>query len=279
MDTKRGVAALGAAIGLLSSGAAVAYLIKEATYGTSSPPPTDITPPRTSPSSTGPGVSTGSRGPGPPVLEPQWADLQSYKRRCEQLDLKGARARVLYEAKTDMRRGDSETVTAAVTLNQSAPPEKVLHRPRATEELGVVVSCQIEARLSSSPYQFDVNPTGWVTRSLLTTDTARWTWYATPKIGGTHTLVLSLRPIVRVQQPASTTPISVSAQSDVQQYETEVHVNVPWNERPQETMTRLAATFGVAQTLIEAMTAFVVALVALGTALGIRRHRRKRAAV
>jgi hypothetical protein len=269
MDTKRGVALLGAAIGLLSSGAAVAYLINGALMG-SSPPTTGITGP--------PPTSTGPTGPGPPVLEPQWASLQSYKRRCEQLDLKGARARVLYEAKTDMTRGDSETVTAAVTLNQSAPPERVLHRPGATQELGVVVSCQIEARLSSSPYQFEVNPTGWVKRSLLTTDTARWTWYATPKIGGSHTLVLTLRPIVRVQQPASTAPISVSAESNVQQYETAVHVNVPWNERPQETMTRLAATFGVAQRLIEAMTAFVVALVALGTALGIRRHRRKRAA-
>jgi hypothetical protein len=250
MDAKRGVALLVAATGLLSSGAAVAYLIKD--------------------------LSTSDGGA--PPLEPQWAGLQSYKRRCEQLDLKGARARVLYEAKTKMTRGDSETVTAAVTLNQSAPPEEVLHRPGAAQELGVVVSCQIEARLSSSPYQFEVNPSSWVKRSLLTTDTARWTWYATPKIGGTHTLVLSLRPIVRVQQPSSTAPISVSAESNVQQYETEVHVNVPWTERPQETMTRLAATFGVAQRLIEAMTAFVVALVALGTALGIRRHRRKRAA-
>jgi hypothetical protein len=275
MDTKRGVALLSAAIGLLSSGIAVAYLIKEHSHGTSSPPTTAIT-------DTGVGGGGGGGSPStPPIappLEPQWAGLQSYKRRCEQLDLKGARARVLYEAKTNMTRGDSETVTAAVTLNQSAPPEKVLHRPGATEELGVVVSCQIEARLSSSPYQFEVNPTGWVKRSLLTTDTARWTWYATPKIGGTHTLVLSLRPIVRVQQPASTAPISVNAESNVQQYETEVHVKVPWNERPQETMTRLAATFGVAQTLIEAMTALVAALIGLGAVLGIRRHRKKGAA-
>jgi hypothetical protein len=251
MDAKRGAALLVAAAGLLSSGVAVAYLIKDLSHGSSSPPTTGITTPP--PSSTGSTGSTGGTG-------------------------SGARARVLYEAKTKMTRGDSETVTAAVTLNQSAPPEEVLHRPGAAQELGVVVSCQIEARLSSSPYQFEVNPSSWVKRSLLTTDTARWTWYATPKIGGTHTLVLSLRPIVRVQQPASTTPISVSAESNVQQYETEVHVNVPWNERPQETMTRLAATFGVAQRLVEAMTAFVVALVALGTALGIRRHRRKRAA-
>jgi hypothetical protein len=181
----------------------------------------------------------------------------------------------VYEAKTDMTRGDSAIVTAAVTLDQSVPPRRILHRPFAVGEPGFVVTCRIEARLTSSPYQFEVSPTDWVKRSLLTTDTARWSWYVTPKIGGNHTLVLSARPIVSVHKVGSRAPISVIEESSVQQYETTVHVDVPWTERPQETMTRLAATFHVAQTLIEAMTAFVVALVALGTVLGIRRHRKK----
>jgi hypothetical protein len=212
----------------------------------------------------------------PPKGKPEqaWVNLKAYQRRCEELNLEGGPARVVYEANTNMTRGGSETVTAAVTLTQSVPPDKILHRRGATEEPGVLVSCQVEARLSSSPYQFEVNPPGWVRRSLLTTETVRWFWYATPKIGGSHTLVLSLRPIVRVQQPASTAPISLIAESDVQQYETEVHVSVPWSERPQEIMTRLAATFGVAETLVKSLTALVAALIALGAVLGIRRHRK-----
>jgi hypothetical protein len=183
----------------------------------------------------------------------------------------------LYEAREEMTRGDSGTVTAAVTLDQSVPREKVLHRrdDLTAEEPGLIVSCRIEARLNPSHYQFDVSEKGWVARSLLTSNTARWTWYATPKIGGTHTILLEVRPILTLRD---TETANVSAEtSSVQQYETTVHVNVPWTERPQETMSRLAATFKVAESLVKAMTLLVVALVALGAALGIRSRRRRRA--
>ena len=65
--------------------------------------------------------------------------------------------------------------------------------------------------------------------------------------------------------------------SNVQEYETSVHVNVPWSEKPAETMSQVAATLKVAEGLVQAMTLFVAAVVALLAALGIRRHKRKRA--
>jgi hypothetical protein len=95
---------------------------------------------------------------------------------------------------------------------------------------------------------------------LLTADTARWSWYVTPKVGGTHTLTLKVRPIVKEQREDRTTPASVSAEnSNVQEYETSVDVKVPLTERPQETMSRLAATFKVAEGLVTALTALVAA--------------------
>jgi hypothetical protein len=208
---------------------------------------------------------------------PNWAGLGAYRRRCRDLDLHGAKARVLYEAREEMTRGDSGTVVAAVTLDSSIPRKKVLHRSDdlTAEEPGLVVSCRVEARLEASRYQFDVNETGWVARSLLSTNVARWSWYVTPKLGGTHTIVLDLRPILTIKN-AETHEVSTEA-ANVQQYETRVHVSVPWTERPQETMARLASTLKVAESLVKAMTLLVIALVALGAALGIRMRKRSRA--
>jgi hypothetical protein len=208
---------------------------------------------------------------------PSWAGLGAYRRRCRDLDLHGANARVLYEAREELTRGDSGTIVAAVTLDGSIPREKVLHRKDdlTAEEPGLVVSCRVEARLNASHDQFDVSETGWVARSLLSTNVARWSWYVTPKLGGTHTLVLDLRPILKMSN-AETHEVSAET-ANVQQFETRVHVSVPWTERPQETMARLASTLKVAEGLVKAMTLLTLALVALGAALGIRRKKTRRA--
>jgi hypothetical protein len=88
-------------------------------------------------------------------------------------------------------------------------------------------------------------------------------------------VLLDLRPILLLH---NTETESVTAETaNVQQYETSVHVSVPWTERPQETMSRIAATFKVAEALVKAMTLLVVALVALGAAVGMRGTRRRRA--
>jgi hypothetical protein len=211
------------------------------------------------------------------VAPPNWAGLGAYRQRCRHLDLHGAKARVLYEAREELTRGDSGTIVAAVTLDGSIPREKVLHRNDdiTAEEPGLVVSCRVEARLNASHYQFDVSETGWVARSLLSTNVARWSWYVTPKLGGTHTLVLDLRPILTMSN-AETHEVSAET-ANVQQFETRVHVSVPWIERPQETMARLANTLKVAEGLVKAMTLLTLALVALGAALGIRRKKTRRA--
>ncbi len=98
----------------------------------------------------------------------------------------------------------------------------------------------------------------------------------TPKVGGSHTVVLSLRPIVALRSRGdSATEVSVE-DANVQQYETRVHVNVPWYERPPELMSRLADTFKVAEGLVTALTGVVVAILALFAALGIRKKRAAR---
>jgi hypothetical protein len=208
---------------------------------------------------------------------PGWAGLDAYRQRCRDLDLRGAKARVLYEARKEMTRGDSASITAAVTLDKSIPRQEVLHRrdDLTAEEPGLVVSCRIDARLRASHYQFEVSGRGWVARSLLTTNTARWSWYVTPKLGGTHTILLDLRPILLLHD--TETGSATAETANVQQYETSVHVSVPWTERPQETMSRIAATFKVAEALVKAITLLVVALVALGAALGIRGRKKTRA--
>ena len=206
------------------------------------------------------------------------ADLEAYRRRCERLNRTGARARTVYETERRMTRGTSSVVKAAVTLDGSTPPDKILRRRGASEQSGIVVSCSLQARLSAPPREFELSETDWVRRSLLSSDTARWSWHVTPKVGGSHTLILLLRPIVTVNQPGESATEDLSAEdANIQEYETTVEVKVPWDERPAELMSRLAATLKAGEALVTALTALVVALVALGTALGIRGRRRRRA--
>jgi hypothetical protein len=212
---------------------------------------------------------------GEPTFPPEHlAGLAAYQQRCASLDQTLPRARIVYEAAKSMTRGNSEPIAAAVTLDTATPADEILHRTDAAEEPGYIVSCRLQARLRASSYQFEVDDREWVERSLLTTDTAHWSWYVTPKIGGVHTLVLQLRPVVTVQPQRGAGDLPLSGEeSNIVEYETRVHVTVPWVERPQETMSRLASTFNVAEEMVGAVTGFVVALIALLAALGVRRAR------
>lgn len=238
--------------------------------GASSEPP----PPATS---TQPSETTSVPPPVAPSL-PEYTDLSAYRRRCEQISLKGALARVIFEPGRNMTRGDTDTVVAAVTLNRSTPADQILGRGGAAEEGGVLVSCQVQARLMHSPHEFEIDPEDWVERSTLEhADTAEWSWFVTPKVGGTNLLVLQVRPIVTTRSRGTTQQSILVSETAVEQYETRVHVDVPWTERPQETMSRLAATFNVAEGLVRALTLFVVAVLSLAAVLGIRRHKKKSA--
>jgi len=197
--------------------------------------------------------------------------FSAYQRRCEGLDRTLQQARVVYQAETTMTRGDPSLVAAAVTLDQTTPPDQLLRRSGATGESGFLVSCHVQARLGASQYSFELDQTDWVDRSLLTANTARWSWYVRPKIGGTQTLVLQVRPVVKIRAGNADTTTAAEGNASIAEFETKVHVTVPWTERPQETMTRLAATFNVAEGLVKAMTGLLTAVLALFGALGLGR--------
>jgi hypothetical protein len=218
--------------------------------------------------------SSGSKPTEQPTT-PEYAGLSAYKRRCSQIDLKGALAQVVYKPRQQMTRGDTTTVTAAVTLDQSALPSRVLRSTGAVASPAIVVACVIEARLGASSYIFNLDERGWLSRSFLTSDTARWTWNVGPKVGGTQTLTLEVRPIVRLAPASGSSDFAGAESSDVQSYPIKVQVKVPWTERPAEVMSRLADTFKVAQGLVEATTALLAALLALAAVLGIRRSKAK----
>jgi hypothetical protein len=60
---------------------------------------------------------------------------------------------------------------------------------------------------------------------------------------------------------------SRAAKANIRDYTTSVHVDVPWNKRPEELMTQIASTLNVAENLVKALTALILALVALLAAL------------
>jgi hypothetical protein len=138
-----------------------------------------------------------------------------------------------------------------------------------------MVSCVIDAQLTAAPRQFDVGPSAWVERALLTTSTARWHWFVTPLEGGSHTLMLSIRPVVHVRRfHAGTGEDLLVSGSTVFEYPIAVRVRVPWTQWLPQQMSSLAATLNVAKGLIEAITALLLAALALAAVLGLRKRGR-----
>lgn len=177
-----------------------------------------------------------------------------------------------------MKVGDSDTIRAAVTLDQSAPSEMVLPGTDAAREGGLVVSCRLQARLSASRYEFEIDDRQWLERSVYETDTARWVWNVRPKLGGDHTLTLFVRPIVRLREEGPPTDTSLAIEANVRDYTIRTHVDVPWNKRPEELMTQLASTLNVAEGVVKALAALILAIAALMVALRGLRHRHKKKA-
>lgn len=212
----------------------------------------------------------------PSPLAPTYGGLDAYERRCKRINRRGALAQVVYEANKEMKVGDSDIVRAAVTLDYAAPPEKVLPRTDAARGPGLVVSCRLQARLTASKHEFELNDGDWIERSVFQTDTARWVWDVTPKLGGDHSLTLFVRPIVRQRKEGGASDVPIATESDIRDYETRVHVDVPWNKRPEEFMTRAASTLNVAEGLVKALTGLIVAVVALlAVVVGLRKRRTK----
>jgi hypothetical protein len=213
-------------------------------------------------------VSRGAEPTSPVAL----GDLQAYVRRCNEINRSGAWARVVYKPDEQMTRGDSTTVTAVVTVDYRLPPEEVLPGPgSAASPSKYLVSCVVKAQLSGSSWDFNINNTGWIAESFYTTDTVSWSWFVGPKLGGTHTLILRVRPLVETS--AAVSPASTAANSDVVPFTIAAHVHVPWTQVPAEVMSSLAANFKIAQGLVDSISGLIVALGALATALRIKKWR------
>jgi hypothetical protein len=233
-------------------------------------------------------ASGGGGGASPPALpsdggpsdggpsEPQYGGLEEYKRRCERINASGARARIDYERATTMKVGDASTIRAGVTLDERVPPERLLRRTDVASASGLVVSCTLQARLAGPEDEFEIDETGWISRALVASDQATWVWSVRPKLGGDHTLTVFLRPIVRRRESGAQTEVDLATDAEIRDYETQVHVDVPWNEKPEELMTQLASALDVAEGLVKALTALVVAVGALLAAVATVRARRRR---
>ena len=156
-----------------------------------------------------------------------------------------------------MTRGEAELVTAAVTLNHTIPRDQILRRKGVTESQGLLVSCRLQAR--RSPQRISSVLTSPVGGAIgADTETPRWSWYVTPKLGGSHTLVLALRPIVVTANVSASGVESArrAESSDVQHYETRVNVKVPVSERSQGILSTVAKTLDLAKAVVTALTLF-----------------------
>ncbi|MFK5635982.1 hypothetical protein ACI3EQ_15510 [Ornithinimicrobium sp. LYQ103] len=181
-------------------------------------------------------------------------------------------ARVIFEPTVKMTSGESSVVAFAVTLDQTTPADEILQRPGPQEEFGYRVSCRVQALLEGSPYEFEISEGDWVDRSFVTTDTARWSWYVTPKIGGDSTLVTRIRPILHIEDLDAGFVTEEDLDSSIKEFETRVSVTVPWTERPQEMLSRLAKTLQIAEGFVKALTGVVLAVGGLFAALGIKKY-------
>lgn len=173
-----------------------------------------------------------------------------------------------------MTRGDSTSVTAAASVDFALPPREVLPGSGTTESKGIILTCTIEARLNASPWDLNISNTGWMSASFLTSETVTWTWYVSPKVGGTQTLILSVKPFVKESGSAEPTP----EQYDVANYTITAHVHVPWTQVPAEIMSSIAANLKIADGLVKAATTLVLAVLALLTATGLKKRRKKKRA-
>src|SRR5215211_8429988 len=144
-----------------------------------------------------PGPGGGTAPPGTGVTESD--QYRDYLRRCRQATTAIVRANVVFDPEMRMTRGSSFTVKAIVTLKTQLPPDEVLPG-RAATSAPLYVACEVEGSLSGDSEEFGIQPAGWQSRSLVGGQDADWTWLVKPKVGGTHSLVMALRPVVKISE-------------------------------------------------------------------------------
>lgn len=198
-------------------------------------------------------------------------NLSAYIKKCQRLNRDIEEANVVYNATEYMRRGDDHTVEAALTLRAEVPPEEILESKEAVG-VRVRVTCEVEAKLRASEQEFDIQESGWQSRSLLTSPTARWTWSVTPKQGGNHELLLEVRPVIALEDTPDNF-LHPALEGSTQTYRIAADVSVSPDQWVAERLNRAASLLTSAKGMVVALTALIVAITALN--LAIRRRRPK----
>lgn len=226
-------------------------------------------------------VTGGSVEAAPPVAEPvrpldQEAlaaaaaapGIDALLEQCEALDRDFEPAGLVFDRELEMRVGRATAVPVEVTLDRAAGPQVVGGLTRVP----VRVTCEVKARLVGAKLDFSVEPEDWQTESLRTRPTAQWSWLVTPQRTGTATLVLEMTPVLRIDQPGPD-PTSGSASRDGSTHDEflTVHVTAPWYESLAVWLDRLGALLTSAKGAVVALTALLVAVVALAALVRKRR--------
>jgi hypothetical protein len=210
--------------------------------------------------------------------------LGFYRRRCEEVDARGALARLVYSRDEAMRLGDEDVVSLGLTVNRRLRPADVLDDGKTLVETeALVVSCRIDAHLEAAASEFDIDDKGWIPRSIYATDTQEWDWFVTPRKPGRHELVIQVRPVVSVTVDGETVTTNVShateaALADTERFRVSVTVTETLNQRVTRTIRSATAYLDDLSGLMKALTGAAVAVMAALTAMGLRRrrHREKR---
>jgi len=205
-----------------------------------------------------------------PDLEPPGVGssrYSDYKAKCLEATGTLDRANIVYDPDIIMTRGLSSSVTAVLTLKGQLPPDQILPGAGARSET-LYVTCRVDGMLLSDNEEFDIQSADWQPRSLVGDQDAKWVWIVKPKVGGTRTLILSLRPMVTLSDSSG---VLYTQAMTTASFESAVHVKVPPDQTVTGAATRAKLMFDSLSALAKSMTVLIGALCALGVALGCRR--------
>jgi hypothetical protein len=214
------------------------------------PPPSQTSPPAPDPP------------PAPPVRREERRLLNQFVARCQEATEGLSRANVVYDPEIQMTLGGSQDVTAVVTLDTRLPAESFLPDQEARSR-PILAACEIQARLRGDRREFIIQPFDWESRSLVEALDANWTWLVAPQMSGTFSMVLELKPIVKVGG-RSTDHVS-SRELTTVPFPITVAVSAPADERITDMATRIRNVFDSLSGLLKALLLFLALAVALVT--------------
>jgi hypothetical protein len=188
--------------------------------------------------------------------------LDQFVARCQEATEGLSRANVVYDPEIQMTLGGTKTVTAVVTLDTRLPAERLLPDQEATSR-PILAACEIQARLRGDRDEFIVQPFDWESRSLVEALDANWTWLVAPQMGGTFSMVLDLKPIVKLGG-RSTDQVS-SRELTTVSYPVTVEVSAPADERITDMATRIRNVVDSLSGLLKALLLFLALAVAVVT--------------